>query len=286
MLIKATIMAVIVLAGGVFFANEITQFLPTTSTNFLDFLKDDLGKIKDDTVQNAETRVEGTVVTVTKEVNELQEKSAELLSKSAKEVTDSTQKGIKEITDSTQKGIKEITDSTQNTFFGRGSGGGGGGGGNPQTTSNNQNGNPQTTSNNQNDNSNEEFNEETGRVKTQGSLFDRTGLSRTKISQDIVSFETLSLTTNQQSNGNVVLQYEDTSGKTNSVTVTLRTTERELFSGIFYSSSFEAFVNDASNTAYFIDMVIEHQELGMISSSVYNPRDSPGTIINGVFSKS
>ncbi len=83
-----------------------------------------------------------------------------------------------------------------------------------------------------------------------------------------------------------MLQYEDTSGKTISVSVTLRTTERELFSGIFYSSMFETFVNDASNTAYFIDMVIEHQEYGTISSSVYNPRDSSNTIINGVFSQS
>ena len=60
----------------------------------------------------------------------------------------------------------------------------------------------------------------------------------------------------------------------------------ELFSGIFYSSMFETFVNDATNTAYFIDMVIEHQEYGTISSSVYNPRDSTNTIINGVFSQS
>jgi len=84
----------------------------------------------------------------------------------------------------------------------------------------------------------------------------------------------------------VMLQYEDTSGKTISVSVTLRTTERELFSGIFYSSMFETLVNDASNTAYFIDMVAEHQEYGTISSSVYNPRDSPNTIINGVFFQS
>jgi len=252
MLIKMAIMGVIVLASGVFFANEITQFLPATSTNFLDFLNDDLGKIKDDTIQNAGTRVEGTVVTVTKEVNEFQKKSTELLSKSAKEIADSTKK----VTDSTQKGIKEITDSTQNTFFGRGSGGG----------------NSQTTSNNRNNNLNEEFEVDSS--------------STTQTSQNTVSFETLSLTTTQQPNDNVMIQYEDTSGKTISVSVTLRTTERELFSGIFYSSMFETFVNDATNTAYFIDMVIEHQEYGTISSSVYNPRDSPGTLINGVFSKS
>jgi len=268
MLIKATIMAVIVLAGGVFFANEITQFLPATSTNFLDFLKDDLGKIKDDTVHNAETRVEGTVVTVSNELNEFQEKSTDLLAKSAKEVTDSTQKGIKEITDSTQKGIKEVTDSTQNTFFGRGSGGGG-----SHSSSNNQNSNSQTSSNNQNNNSNEESEDDSSPT--------------TQTSQNIVSFETLSLTTTQQPNDNIMIQYEDTSGKTISVSVTLRTTERELFSGIFYSSMFEAFVNDASTTEYWIDMVVEHQEHGIISSSVYNPRaDSSNTIINGIFSQS
>jgi hypothetical protein len=49
---------------------------------------------------------------------------------------------------------------------------------------------------------------------------------------------------------------------------------------------FETFVNDVSNTPYFIDLIIEHQEYGTITSSVYNPRDSPNTVINGVFSKS
>jgi len=185
--------------------------------------------------------------------------STELLSKSANEVADSTQKGIKEITDSTQKGIKEITDSTQNTFFGRGSGGGGGGVGS------------HLSSNNQNNNSNEESEDDSS--------------STTQTSQKIVSFETLSLTTTQQSDNRVMLQYEDTSGKTISVSVTLRTTERELFSGIFYSSMFETYVNDASNIPYFIDMVVKHQEYGIIAASVYNPVDSQDTMINGIFSQ-
>ncbi len=83
-----------------------------------------------------------------------------------------------------------------------------------------------------------------------------------------------------------MLYYEDTSGKATSVTVTLRTTEKELFTGIFYSSMFKTFVQDVTQTFYFIDMTIEHEEYGTISSSVFNPVDSPGTIINGVFSKS
>ena len=261
MLVKFAIIGAIVIASGIIFSNEISQFLPATSSNLFDSLKDDFDKIKDDTVENVETRVEGTIVTVTNEVNDIQEKSTDLIKQSVKGVTNSTQKGIetvtnstqeevKKITDSTEKGIKSITETTQ-TIFG-GSGGSSG-------------------SNNQNNNSNEE---------------DDDNSSSTQPTQNIISFETLSLTTTQQSNDNVMIQYVDTSGKTISVSVTLRTTERELFSGIFYSSMFETFVNDVSRTAYFIDMVIEHQEYGTISSSVFNPRDSPNTVINGVFSQS
>jgi len=104
--------------------------------------------------------------------------------------------------------------------------------------------------------------------------------------QTIQTFETLSLSSSQQSDDIVMLQYADSSGKTTSVTVTLRTTEKELFTGIFYSSMFETFVQDITKTSYFIDMIIEHEEYGTISSSVFIPVDSPDTIINGVFSKS
>jgi hypothetical protein len=245
MLIKMAIIGAILLGGGVVFANEINQFLPETSVNFLDSVKNDFGKTKDGTVQSAETRVEGTIVTLTNEVNNIQEKSSELLSKSAKEVIDST-----------QKGIKEITKTTQKTIFG-GNG------------------------NNQNTNSNEEHEDgNSSPSPDNGSTVTQTD------DENTISLETLSLKTTQQSDDGVMLQYEDTSGKTISVSVTLRTTERELFSGIFYSSMFETLVNDASNTAYFIDMVVEHQEYGTISSSVYNPRDSTNTIINGIFFQS
>ena len=139
------IIGAILLGGGVIFANEINQFLPGTSVNLLDSIKNDFGKIKDDTFQSAETRVEGTIVTVTNEVNNIQEKSSELLSKSPQEVADSTQKGIKEVADSTQKGIKEITKITQETIFG--------GNGNNQNTYSNEeheDGNSSTTLDNGN----------------------------------------------------------------------------------------------------------------------------------------
>jgi hypothetical protein len=269
MLIKFVIIGAIMLTGGVLFSNEISQFLPVTSSNLFDSLKNDFGKIKDHTVDNTETRVEGAIVKVTKEVNEIQEKSSDLLSKSAKEVTDTTQKGLKEITDTTQKTIL-------------------GGSSNPSTTQNNQNNSPNenqeennspTTPNNQNNNSNEEYD---GNSSPTSNNDDSIVLNN----ENTISYETLSLKTTQQVDDSVMLRYEDTSGKTISVSVTLRTTDRELFSGIFYSSMFETFVSDASNTAYFIDMVVEHQEYGTISSSVFNPRDSPNTIINGVFAQS
>jgi len=104
--------------------------------------------------------------------------------------------------------------------------------------------------------------------------------------QTTQTFETLSLKTSQQSDDSVMLQYEDTSGKTISVTVILRTTEKDLFTGTFYSSMFETSVNDATKTSYFIDMIIEHEDYGTIVSSVFNPVDTPDTIINGVFSQS
>lgn len=281
MLIKFVIIGVIVMTGGILFSNEISQFLPVTSSNLFDSLKDNFGKIQDNTVDNTEARVEGAIVKVSKEVNEIQEKSSDLLSKSAKEITNSTQKEFKKITDSTQKGIKEITDTTQKTILG--------GNGNPSTIQNNQNAAPNenqeennssTSPNNQNNNSNKE--NDNGNFSPVLNNNDSVVISN----ENTISYETLSLKTTQQVDNSVMLRYEDTSGKTISVSVTLRTTDRELFSGIFYSSMFETFVNDTSNTAYFIDMIVEHEEHGTISSSVYNPRDSPNTIINGVFSQS
>jgi len=110
-----------------------------------------------------------------------------------------------------------------------------------------------------------------------------TVVTKTRTTQ---TFETLSLKTSQQLDDSVMLQYEDTSGKTISVTVILRTTEKDLFVGTFYSSIFEASVNDAIKTSYFIDMIVEHEDYGTIVSSVFNPADTTDTIINGVFSQS
>ena len=98
--------------------------------------------------------------------------------------------------------------------------------------------------------------------------------------------ETLSLSTKQQSDDNILLQYVDTSGKTKSVNVIIRTTDKEIFSGTFFTSKFDTNVNDATGTPYYVDMIVEHEDYGTVTSSVYNPGDSSDTKINGIFSQS
>ena len=100
-----------------------------------------------------------------------------------------------------------------------------------------------------------------------------------------IIFDTLSLSTKQQSDDNILLQYSDSSGKTQSVTVVIRTEQKELFSGTFFSSMFETTVNDATGIPYFIDMIVEHEEHGTITSSVFNSGDDSDTKINGIFSQ-
>jgi len=98
--------------------------------------------------------------------------------------------------------------------------------------------------------------------------------------------ETLSLSTKQQSDDNILLQYVDTSGKTKSVDVVIRTKDKEIFSGTFFTSMFDTTVNDATGIPYYVDMIVEHEDYGTVTSSVYNPGDSSDTKINGIFSQS
>ncbi|RDJ32003.1 MAG: hypothetical protein DWQ18_00325 [Crenarchaeota archaeon] len=99
-----------------------------------------------------------------------------------------------------------------------------------------------------------------------------------------ISYETLSLITEKQADDTVKLKYKDTSGKTLSVTVTMRNEQKILFTGQFFSSSFEATVLDAANTPHFIDMIVDHADHGKISASAFNPAGNTDSSINGVFS--
>ncbi|MGI0003661.1 MAG: hypothetical protein ACREAX_00035 [Candidatus Nitrosotenuis sp.] len=98
-------------------------------------------------------------------------------------------------------------------------------------------------------------------------------------------FETLQLTTTRNDDNTVSIHYEDTSGKTQKVTVTLRNSEKELFSGEFFASRFDTSVNDVSASPHIIEMIVEHADYGTVASSVFNPQGSDEATIYGVFTK-
>ena len=98
-------------------------------------------------------------------------------------------------------------------------------------------------------------------------------------------FETLQLTTTKNQDNTVSIHYEDSSGKTLKVTVTLSNSEKQLFSGEFFASKFDTSVGDVSDTPHIIEMIVEHAEYGTVNSSVYNPQGNNENTIYGVFSK-
>jgi len=251
MIIKLAIIGAVILGGVIIFANESNQLLPGFSTNTFDSAKTDLNQMKDNTIQTTETTIGAGVKTVSDGINDFAESSAEQLSEGVKDLGESTLQVISfgGILGDSQEANSESTERHTTTSSSK------------ETTSSSKETNPTSVSDSS----------------------PTTIVTKTQTTQ---TFETLSLKTTQQPDDTVMLHYEDTSGKTTSVTVILRTTEKELFTGTFYSSMFEASVNDATKTSYFIDMIIEHEEYGTIVSSVFNPVDTPDTIINGAFSQS
>ncbi len=73
MQIKLAILGVILLAGGIIFSNEINQIFSESSLEILDSVKNDLGKITDETIQTVETRFDRVVETVSAEVKDFQD---------------------------------------------------------------------------------------------------------------------------------------------------------------------------------------------------------------------
>ena len=101
-----------------------------------------------------------------------------------------------------------------------------------------------------------------------------------------IIYETLSLSTKQLADNNILLQYSDSSGNTNNAVVKIRTDQKEIFSGTFYTSMFETTVNDAAGIPYFVDLIVEHEDYGTVTSSVFNPGDESDSKIYGVFVQS
>ncbi len=80
MQIKLAILGVILLAGGIIFSNEINQIFSEFSLEILDSVKNDFGKITDETIQIVEARFDGVVETVSAEVKDFQDSTTDILS--------------------------------------------------------------------------------------------------------------------------------------------------------------------------------------------------------------
>ena len=88
---------------------------------------------------------------------------------------------------------------------------------------------------------------------------------------------------NAQNKGNdVVLSYDDTSGKTTSVTVTLRNSDGQIFTGTFTTSQFQTEIQDVPNTPHIIDMTVDNSNYGTLHGSVYAPSNIQDSTINGI----
>ena len=65
----------------------------------------------------------------------------------------------------------------------------------------------------------------------------------------------------------------------------MRNSEKQLFSGEFFASKFDASVGDLTNSPHITEMVVEHADYGTVTSSVYSPQGNEENTIYGVFTK-
>ncbi|MDE1845128.1 MAG: hypothetical protein KGI10_07365 [Thaumarchaeota archaeon] len=97
-------------------------------------------------------------------------------------------------------------------------------------------------------------------------------------------YDTVKLTTVNQGN-NVLLNFDDTSGQTKSVTVTIRNSDTVLFTGTFYSSKFTTEVRDVPDTPHIIEMTIDNTAYGILHASAYAPSNMQNSTITGILSQ-
>lgn len=96
-------------------------------------------------------------------------------------------------------------------------------------------------------------------------------------------YNVVQLTTLNQGN-NTALNFDDSSGQTKSVKLTMRNSDRVLFTGTFYSSKFSAEVKDVPNTPHIIEMTIDNALYGTLHASAYAPSNLQNSTINGILS--
>jgi hypothetical protein len=98
-------------------------------------------------------------------------------------------------------------------------------------------------------------------------------------------YTVIQLKSSQQGN-NVLITYDDTSKKTTSVVVSLKNSDKEIFSGTFASSMFQATIEDVPNTPHIIEMTVQHSVYGTLHGSTYVPAGNSNSTISGIFTKS
>lgn len=97
-------------------------------------------------------------------------------------------------------------------------------------------------------------------------------------------YDTVKLTVVNQGTG-ATLNFDDSSGQTRSVTVTMKNDDAVLFAGTFYSSKFTANVKDVPNTPHIIEMTIDNTVYGMLHASAYAPSDMQNSTMTGILSQ-
>ena len=248
MFIKLGIIAGILILGGMIFSNEIDTLFPSTSVNVVNSLKEDVSNFGTKATDSVEKRIDESI-------DKIVDKTGDAITNEISETGDKISDKISDVKESSKQTINEkFSDfnpikSIQNIFT---------------------------------DNSNvEELTDSSNNIITED-----ISIQNSLDNPSPIIHETLSLSTTQQSDDNILLQYSDTSGKTTSVNVIIRTNQKEIFSGVFFTSVFETNLNDISGQPYYVDMIVDHENYGTVTSSVFNPGDSTDSKISGIFSQS
>lgn len=97
-------------------------------------------------------------------------------------------------------------------------------------------------------------------------------------------YDTVKLAIVNQGTG-AALNFEDSSGQTRSVTVTMRNSDTVIFTGTFYSSKFTTDVKDIPNTPHIIEMTIDNAVYGILHASAYAPSSMQNSTITGILSQ-
>ena len=249
MFIKLGIIAGIIILGGMVFSNEIDVLFPSTSATVVNSLKEDVSNFGTIASESVEKRIDESV--------------DKIVDKTSNAITDE----ISDIGNDISNEISDVRKSSQQTI-----------------TEKISNFNPvESIQNIFTDNPNVE---KLTDLSTNSEQVDEPIIENNIQNDSQIIHETLSLSTIQQSNDDILLQYSDSSGKTTSVNVVIRTDQKEIFSGIFFTSMFETNLNDISGQPYYVDMIVEHEDYGTVTSSVFNPGDSTDSKISGIFSQS